>query len=540
MTHDVFISHSTANKTTADAICHALEKSGIRCWIAPRDIPVGLPYAEQIVLGIEKCKLFLLVFSGEANHSPFVQKELTEAVSNRKTIFTFRIEDAPMNKNIKFLLGDIHWLDAYPDDTAFVGLTDKVTILLSAENNYAESAGNSDSITQPVVKDDGLQSNENPETKISPEDSAVIAKYDSYKNSLLEKAEQGDVQAQYLLGYHYVWGNVSFGTEDRYRQAFYWASKAAENGCIEAYDTLGRMYYRGAGGTHDFQKAFRHYKIAADGNDSYEGSSFSSSQLAYMYRYGLGCQLDLGKAEEYYLKAIKLGAKNIYGPLCSMYLHSNQDEKAEQCFDYLLEDENVDNLLYFQIASFYYFGAYNRLPNYSLAMKYFKRAADKGNVNAMVILGDMHFHETPIKCLDQAAQWYEKAAEYAHPKAQYILGYFCEYGLGVKQDYKRAMDWYSKAVAQGQQQAQLQLGFLSLMQIGDIQPDFERAFTLIKKCAEQGNNYAFAKLGELYETGIGCEKNETEAKVWFAKAALGGDFVAAIYLDEGSPLINYA
>ena len=34
----VFISHSTADKTIADAICHRLEEAGVRCWIAPRDI----------------------------------------------------------------------------------------------------------------------------------------------------------------------------------------------------------------------------------------------------------------------------------------------------------------------------------------------------------------------------------------------------------------------------------------------------------------------------------------------------------------------
>jgi hypothetical protein len=33
-----FISHATADRATADAICAALEKAGIRRWIAPRDV----------------------------------------------------------------------------------------------------------------------------------------------------------------------------------------------------------------------------------------------------------------------------------------------------------------------------------------------------------------------------------------------------------------------------------------------------------------------------------------------------------------------
>jgi TIR domain len=35
MAHDVFISHSHADKPAADAACAALEARGIRCWIAP-------------------------------------------------------------------------------------------------------------------------------------------------------------------------------------------------------------------------------------------------------------------------------------------------------------------------------------------------------------------------------------------------------------------------------------------------------------------------------------------------------------------------
>lgn len=41
MSHDIFISYSGKDSNTANVICHELEKNGIRCWMAPRDIPVG-------------------------------------------------------------------------------------------------------------------------------------------------------------------------------------------------------------------------------------------------------------------------------------------------------------------------------------------------------------------------------------------------------------------------------------------------------------------------------------------------------------------
>ena len=39
----VFISHSSKDRVTADAICAHLESAGINCWIAPRNIEPGAP-----------------------------------------------------------------------------------------------------------------------------------------------------------------------------------------------------------------------------------------------------------------------------------------------------------------------------------------------------------------------------------------------------------------------------------------------------------------------------------------------------------------
>ncbi len=51
MAHDVFVSYSVKDKTTADAICAALEANGIRVWIAPgmscREVIGGNPLLMQ-------------------------------------------------------------------------------------------------------------------------------------------------------------------------------------------------------------------------------------------------------------------------------------------------------------------------------------------------------------------------------------------------------------------------------------------------------------------------------------------------------------
>ena len=67
--NDVFISYSSKDKSTADAICGQLEREKIRCWIAPRDVVPGSHYAEAIIDGINTCRAMVVVFSESSNGS---------------------------------------------------------------------------------------------------------------------------------------------------------------------------------------------------------------------------------------------------------------------------------------------------------------------------------------------------------------------------------------------------------------------------------------------------------------------------------------
>ena len=112
-TPDVFISYSTADKKTADAICRSLEEAGLSCWIAPRNISPGRDYGEAIINGISTSRLMVLVLSRTANTSPQVKREVERAVNKSVPIIPFRIEDVPMSKALEYYLSTAHWLDAY-------------------------------------------------------------------------------------------------------------------------------------------------------------------------------------------------------------------------------------------------------------------------------------------------------------------------------------------------------------------------------------------------------------------------------------------
>jgi hypothetical protein len=110
--YDVFISYASKDKVIADAVCARLEASGIRCWIAPRDITPGTSYGEAIIEAIHGARVMVLVFSSHANSSGHIPKEVERAVSNGVSIIPFRIEDVAPGKSLDYFIGSVHWLDA--------------------------------------------------------------------------------------------------------------------------------------------------------------------------------------------------------------------------------------------------------------------------------------------------------------------------------------------------------------------------------------------------------------------------------------------
>jgi hypothetical protein len=108
----VFISYSSKDKTVADAVCATLESRKIRCWIAPRDVPPGKPYAASLVNAISDSRVFVLVLSEGSNQSSHVLREVGEAVDNGIPILPLRIEDVEPSQEMRYYIKSIHWLDA--------------------------------------------------------------------------------------------------------------------------------------------------------------------------------------------------------------------------------------------------------------------------------------------------------------------------------------------------------------------------------------------------------------------------------------------
>ncbi|MEP1576522.1 tetratricopeptide repeat protein [Roseibium album] len=116
---------------------------------------------------------------------------------------------------------------------------------------------------------------------------------------LIEYADRGDAYAQITLGRVFVDGNLVPADPRRgetyFRQALPVMPKPA-------HTALGNYYFLGKGGEVDYERAFKHYSVAAD-----LGSGISLNNLGWMFEHGLHVGQDYEQAVTLYRASIEAG-----------------------------------------------------------------------------------------------------------------------------------------------------------------------------------------------------------------------------------------
>jgi len=115
MSNHVFVSHSHKDAAAAGLIVEALEKQGVTCWMAPRDVAPGGSYAESILDAIESASCFVLIYSEHSNVSSHVLREVERALKFDLNIVPIRFDDSAPSKSLDYLLATVHWLTIAPD-----------------------------------------------------------------------------------------------------------------------------------------------------------------------------------------------------------------------------------------------------------------------------------------------------------------------------------------------------------------------------------------------------------------------------------------
>jgi serine/threonine-protein kinase len=153
MSRDIFLSHAGDDASVAVEVCALLEKRGLKCWIAPRNVRAGAVWDEAILDAIEHSSVFLLILSASANKSQFVKNEVNRAFSQGKPIVTFRLEDVAPGRSLELYLARHHWTDAFPPPLAarVENLASSILALLDPEAAPAANAAPVAPVGRPTL-----------------------------------------------------------------------------------------------------------------------------------------------------------------------------------------------------------------------------------------------------------------------------------------------------------------------------------------------------------------------------------------------------
>ena len=121
MKYDVFISYSRKDYVDAEGkvipgnvvslVKKTLKKNNISFWFDEDGIYSGQNFVEKIVTNIECSAIVLFLSSANSNDSKWTSKEIACADEAGKHIIPLRIDDSPYNKQIRFRIADLDYID---------------------------------------------------------------------------------------------------------------------------------------------------------------------------------------------------------------------------------------------------------------------------------------------------------------------------------------------------------------------------------------------------------------------------------------------
>lgn len=227
----------------------------------------------------------------------------------------------------------------------------------------------------------------------------------------INKAEQGDIQAQFNIGERYYYGD---GIEENHEEAVKWYRKAAEQGYAIAQCNIGYCYGNGDGVEKNYEEAVKWYRKAAE-----QGDADAQTNLGVCYKNGDGVEKNYDEAVKWYRKAAEQGFARAQTNLGYCYYKGNGVEQ-----------------------------------NYEEVVKWYRKAAEQGNDVAQVNLGYCYNKGNGVDQNDkEAVKWWRKAAEQGNDVAQKNLGVCYEIGYGVEKNDEEAVKWFHKAAEQGNDEA---------------------------------------------------------------------------------------
>lgn len=354
-----------------------------------------------------------------------------------------------------------------------------------------------------------------------PQDKAKSKKIlESCVNDLEQMCACGDAEAQYFLGYEYLYGlaleknetkgfnllkkayasnKISAGVAlaDCYinglgcpvdaKLGIELLEKCAKTTNKKAHFELAKLYYYGTHVEKDYKRAFSLFIFAAEC-----GHKASQDYVGDCYYYGDGVQKDYVKAVEWYTKAYEQGNIHAAGQLGKMY-YSGQGveldkEKSFYYFNYAAERGNR----YSQFFLHYFYLADGKYQDYEKGLMYLIKAAEADYAEAQVILGKLYCHGDYglEESEEKSYQWFHRAAELENAEAERIVGEMYTHDFYVEQDPYKSLEWLKKAASHGDIEAHILIAELYMDGSLDTK-DYSNGDKYLSLCKEILNKDSF-------------------------------------------------
>lgn len=137
----------------------------------------------------------------------------------------------------------------------------------------------------------------------------------------------------------------------------------------------------------------------------------------------------------------------------------------------------------------------------------------------------------------QAAKWYERAADFGFVPALDMLGQGWQSGYVGRRNPAKALDLYKQAAEKGFVPAEYHAGKLYYTGDDGVPRDLKMAGAYFAAAAKAGHAGAMFAAGRMYDLGEGVPADEKKATVYYKDAAIKGDrdaqFALATYFYTG-------
>ena len=379
-----------------------------------------------------------------------------------------------------------------------------------------------------------------------------VTKHEESAFTFFKKAAlKGNVDAQNRLASMYLNQEGILAVEDNdtvkkqefYRLGVSWLEKAAAQGDKTAKFNLGFGGFNNLWGIKITKAEIYKYLKESSSETieakfllgqmclNSEGFDENGKQLSYNYS-------EEGKklAFEWIEQAAKDDESNIEAPfilgnLCTKGAGvEKSDEQAVLWYQKAADKGHVQSMYLLGV----YFSQQNTPESWELAFKYFGKAANTGHTKAQYVMGLMHTRDRAnipslqskdLSELDGIGfDWFQKAVSI--PDSHFYLGNAFHHGYGVPRSNKIALEHFGKGSEMGSMNAQYALSVFFKKGLGEelgvqlSEDTFDakrNSFYWLEKAAERGHDQAQLELTKLYRNGEAIfagkfiDKNSEEA-----------------------------